>query len=42
MGPSDGLEFVAIHHASGNSFANAKDPDGNAISISSRRFAGKL
>ncbi|MGS1024100.1 VOC family protein [Burkholderia glumae] len=34
-----GLEFGASHKADGYSFANAKDPDGNSISISSRRFA---
>lgn len=35
----DGLEFGATHQADGYSFANAKDPDGNSLSISSRRFA---
>ncbi|RFU48363.1 VOC family protein [Paraburkholderia sp. DHOC27] len=34
----DGLEFGASHQADGYSFANAKDPDGNSISISSRSF----
>lgn len=33
-----GLEFGATHQADGYSFANAKDPDGNSISISSRAF----
>jgi catechol 2,3-dioxygenase-like lactoylglutathione lyase family enzyme len=33
-----GLEFGPIHQANGYSFANAKDPDHNAISISSRSF----
>ncbi|VWC67050.1 lactoylglutathione lyase [Burkholderia aenigmatica] len=36
-----GLEFGASHGADGYSFANAKDPDGNSISISSRGFATK-
>jgi predicted enzyme related to lactoylglutathione lyase len=36
-----GLEFGAIHQASGYSFANAKDPDNNSISISSRAFAAR-
>ena len=36
-----GLEFGATHQANGYSFANAKDPDGNSISISSRSFAAK-
>jgi predicted enzyme related to lactoylglutathione lyase len=34
-----GLEFGALHRADGYCFANAKDPDGNSISISSRSFA---
>jgi len=33
-----GLEFGPIHHADGYAFANAKDPSGNPISISSRAF----
>lgn len=33
-----GLEFGTTHHGNGYSFANAKDPDKNSISISSRRF----
>ena len=33
-----GLEFGPIHQADGNVFANAKDPDGNSISVSSRAF----
>jgi predicted enzyme related to lactoylglutathione lyase len=33
---SQGLEFGALHTADGYSFANAKDPDKNSISISSR------
>jgi len=32
-----GLEFGTIHQANGYAFANTKDPDGNSISISSRR-----
>ncbi|MFM0225644.1 VOC family protein [Paraburkholderia dipogonis] len=35
----DGLQFGATHRADGYTFANAKDPDGNSISISSRGFA---
>ncbi|MEL6565274.1 MAG: VOC family protein [Pseudomonadota bacterium] len=34
-----GLEFGAIHHADGYSFANAKDPAMNSVSVSSRAFA---
>ena len=34
----DGLEFGRIHMAGGYEFANAKDPAGNSISISSRAF----
>lgn len=33
-----GLRFGAIHHANGYEFANAKDPDNNSVSISSRSF----
>ena len=33
-----GLEFGPIHQANGYSFANAKDPDNNSVSISSRSF----
>ena len=33
-----GLEFGPIHQADGYQFANAKDPSGNSISISSRAF----
>ena len=33
-----GLSFGPIHSANGYEFANAKDPDGNSISISSRAF----
>jgi predicted enzyme related to lactoylglutathione lyase len=33
-----GLKFGAIHQADGYEFANAKDPDGNAVSISSCGF----
>lgn len=36
---AQGLKFGATHKADGYSFANAKDPDGNTISISSRAFA---
>ena len=33
-----GLKFGAIHQANGYRFANAKDPDKNSVSISSRAF----
>ena len=33
-----GLKFGAIHQANGYKFANAKDPDKNSVSISSRAF----
>ena len=33
-----GLAFGAIHEANGYQFANAKDPDKNSVSISSRAF----
>lgn len=33
-----GLEFGAVHQANGYQFANAKDPDGNSVAISSRAF----
>jgi predicted enzyme related to lactoylglutathione lyase len=33
-----GLVFGATHQANGYAFANAKDPDKNSISISSRAF----
>ncbi|MGQ2964731.1 VOC family protein [Methylophilus sp.] len=35
---AQGLAFGAIHQAAGYQFANAKDPDNNSISISSRTF----
>ncbi|MGE8475527.1 MAG: VOC family protein [Paraburkholderia hospita] len=35
---TDGLVFGATHRTDGYSFANAKDPDGNSVSISSRGF----
>lgn len=35
---ANGLKFGAVHQAHGYSFANAKDPDQNSISISSRTF----
>lgn len=34
-----GLDFGKVHRANGYSFANAKDPSGNAIQVSSRCFA---
>jgi len=33
-----GLKFGAIHQANGYRFANAKDPDKNSVSVSSRAF----
>lgn len=33
-----GLKFGAIHQAHGYVFANAKDPDKNSVSVSSRAF----
>ena len=33
-----GLKFGAIHQANGYQFANAKDPDKNSISVSSRAY----
>ncbi|SAL47400.1 hypothetical protein AWB65_03785 [Caballeronia humi] len=36
---TQGLEFGSSRQADGYRFANAKDPDGNSISISSRSFA---
>ena len=33
-----GLQFGSIHRADGYSFANAKDPAKNSISVSSRAF----
>lgn len=34
-----GLKFGPIHKAESYCFANAKDPSGNSISVSSRAFA---
>ncbi|NLR99538.1 VOC family protein [Rhizobium sp. P38BS-XIX] len=34
----EGLEFGPVHQADGYIFANAKDPSGNSVSISSRAF----
>lgn len=33
-----GLEFGSTHQANGYQFANAKDPDGNSVSIPSREY----
>lgn len=33
-----GLKFGSIHQADGYMFANAKDPDGNSLQVSSRAF----
>lgn len=35
---ANGLKFGTVHEANGYSFANAKDPDKNSVSISSRSF----
>ena len=35
-----GLVFGSTHQANGYAFANAKDPDKNTVSISSRAFRG--
>jgi predicted enzyme related to lactoylglutathione lyase len=35
---SRGLKFGPIHHGDGYVYANAKDPSGNPISVSSRAF----
>jgi len=35
---TEGLQFGAIHQANGYCFANAKDPDNNSISVSSRAY----
>ncbi len=34
----NGLKFGSVHQANGYQFANAKDPDHNSVSISSRAF----
>ena len=36
---SKGLEFGKVHEADGYSFANAKDPARNSVSVSSRAFS---
>ena len=33
-----GLKFGSVHQADGYAFANAKDPDKNSVSISSRAY----
>jgi len=35
---ADGLDFGAVHQADGYTFANAKDPSNNSVSVSSRAF----
>jgi catechol 2,3-dioxygenase-like lactoylglutathione lyase family enzyme len=35
---AQGLAFGPTHQANGYAFANAKDPDGNPVAISSRAF----
>jgi hypothetical protein len=34
----NGLIFGVLHQADGYAFANARDPQGNAISVSSRGY----
>ncbi|MEM6390531.1 MAG: VOC family protein [Pseudomonadota bacterium] len=36
-----GLRFGAIHQADGYVFANARDPGGNRVQVSSRAFAAR-
>ena len=36
-----GLRFGTLHQADGYMFANAKDPSGNPVQISSRAFVGR-
>jgi len=38
---AQGLAFGAIHKGDGYAFANAKDPAGNSVSVSSRAFRRK-
>jgi catechol 2,3-dioxygenase-like lactoylglutathione lyase family enzyme len=38
---TEGLEFGQVHHADGYVYANARDPSGNPISVSSRAFHTK-
>jgi len=38
LAPERGLIFGPIHQANGYVFANAKDPSGNSVSVSSRGF----
>ncbi|POF28054.1 hypothetical protein CLV41_11858 [Roseibium marinum] len=35
---SHGLVFGSLHQADGYQFANAKDPDGNTLQVSSRAY----
>jgi len=35
---ASGLHFGSLHQADGYDFANAKDPDGNSISVSGRAY----
>lgn len=35
---AQGLDFGAIHSGDGYSFANAKDPSGNSVQVSSRAY----
>lgn len=35
---NNGLVFGKVHRAQGYAFANAKDPSGNSVSVSSRAF----
>lgn len=39
---AQGLEFGSTHRADGYSFANAKDPDKNSVSVSSRAYRQRV
>jgi predicted enzyme related to lactoylglutathione lyase len=39
---TNGLKFGAVHEANGYQFANAKDPDKNSVSVSSRAFRSAI
>ena len=38
---AQGLEFGTVHRGDGYVFANARDPAGNSVSVSSRAFRGE-
>ena len=41
LSQAKGLMFGPVHQADGYQFANAKDPGGNSISVSSRAFRSR-